>query len=136
VETNNKPVVILFDGICNFCNGVVKFIIKRDPAKKFRFASLQSGFGRSQLIRFHLNPESIHSFVVIDGEVFRERSDAALHIARHLGAPWRALLVFKILPKFLRDAAYNVVASNRYKIFGRKDSCMIPTPDLKERFIE
>lgn len=133
---NQRPVIILFDGVCNLCSSVVQFIIKRDPSSKFKFASLQSDFGRAQLIRFNLNPDSLHSIVVIDdGEVF-ERSDAAFRIAKHLGGPWKIARVFKVLPKFLCDAFYNLLAANRYRIFGKMDRCMIPSEDMKERFIE
>ena len=111
-------------------------MIKRDPAGKFRFASLQSDFGRSQLIRFNLNPDLLHSVVVIDGDNVLQRSDAALRIVNQLDGPWKILNAFKIFPKFLRDVLYNVVARNRYKVFGKRDSCMIPTPELKARFIE
>jgi predicted DCC family thiol-disulfide oxidoreductase YuxK len=133
---DHRPILVLFDGVCNLCNGIVQFIIKRDPKAKFRFASLQSEFGKSQLIQFKLNPELLHSLIVIDNDKALERSDAALHIAKHLGTPWKLLTVFKILPKFFRDACYNLVASNRYRIFGKLASCMIPTPELKDRFIE
>jgi predicted DCC family thiol-disulfide oxidoreductase YuxK len=133
---SHRPTLILFDGVCNLCNGLVQFIIRRDPKGKFRFASLQSTGGRLQLSRFNINPDLLHSIIVIDDDVALERSDAALHIANHLGGPWKILNVFKILPKFLRDAIYNIVAANRYRIFGKKDSCMIPTPQLKERFVE
>ena len=132
----NKTLLILFDGVCNLCNGFVKFLIKRDPAGKFRFASLQSDFGRSQLIRFNLNPDLLHSVIVIEGDNVLQRSDAALRIVTQLGGPWKILNALKIFPRFLRDALYNVVARNRYKVFGKRDSCMIPTPELKARFIE
>jgi len=132
----NKTLLILFDGVCNLCNGFVQFLIKRDPAGKFRFASLQSDFGRSQLIRFNLNPDLLHSVIVIEGDNVLQRSDAALRIVNQLGGPWKILTALKIFPKFLRDALYNVVARNRYKVFGKRDSCMIPTPELKARFIE
>jgi predicted DCC family thiol-disulfide oxidoreductase YuxK len=132
----NRTLLILFDGVCNLCNGFVQFLIKRDPAGKFRFASLQSDFGRSQLIRFNLDPDLLHSVIVVEGDNVLQRSDAALRIVNQLGGPWKLLNAFKIFPKFLRDALYNVVARNRYKIFGKRDSCMIPTRELKERFIE
>ena len=133
---NRRPILILFDGVCNLCNGTVQFIIKRDPDAKFRFASLQSSFGRSQLLRFNFNPELLHSVIVIDGDVALQKSDAALHIARHLGQPWKLLSALGILPKSFRDACYNLIASNRYKLFGKQDQCMIPTPELKSRFVE
>lgn len=133
---NHGPIIILFDGVCNLCNGIVQFIIKRDPDAKFRFASLQSEFGKSQLVRFTLNPDSLHSIVVIDeGRAF-ERSDAALRIAKHLDGPWKTLTAFKILPRFIRDAFYNLIAAHRYRIFGKTDNCMIPSPDLASRFLE
>ena len=129
-------ITVLFDGVCNLCNGTVQFIIKRDPGAKFRFASLQSEFGKSQLIRFKFDPDALHSIIVIDeGRAF-ERSDAALRIVKHLDGPWKIFMAFKILPKFIRDAFYDLVAANRYRIFGKEDSCMIPSEGVKERFLE
>ena len=133
---NHKPVLILFDGVCNLCNGLVQFIIRRDPKAKFKFASLQSEVARSLLKQFNIDPDLLHSIVVIDNDVAFQRSEAALRIANYLGGRWKLLKVFNIFPKFFRDACYNVVAANRYRIFGKKDSCMIPAPELKERFIE
>jgi predicted DCC family thiol-disulfide oxidoreductase YuxK len=133
---SHRPILILFDGVCNLCSGVVKFIVRRDPKGKFKFASLQSDAGRSILKQFNIDPDLLHSIVVIDNDAALERSDAAIHIATQLGGPWKLLKAFKIVPKFLRDAGYNVVAASRYRIFGKKDTCMIPTPELKERFIE
>jgi len=128
------PVIILFDGVCNLCNGLVQFIIKRDPHAWFRFASLQSEAGRNLLQRFKLDPDSLHSIVVIDEDQAFERSEAAFRIIKRLGAPWKFLGVLKILPKFICDAFYNFIATNRYRIFGKRESCMIPTPELKKRF--
>ena len=133
---NHKPVLILFDGVCNLCNGFVQFLIRRDPREKFKFASLQSEVGRSLLKQFNIDPDLLHSIVVIDNDVAFQRSDAALCIANHLGGGWKILKAFYILPRFFRDACYNAIAKNRYRIFGKKDSCMIPTPELKERFVE
>ena len=133
---NHKPVLILFDGVCNLCNGLVQFIIRRDAKGKFKFASLQSEVGRSLLKQFNIDPDLLHSIVVIDNGVAFQRSDAVLRIANYLGGRWKILAAFKILPKFFRDGCYNVVAANRYRIFGKQDSCMIPTPELKDRFVE
>ena len=133
---NHKPVLILFDGVCNLCNGLVQFIIRRDAKGKFKFASLQSEVGRSLLKQFNIDPDLLHSIVVIDNGVAFQRSDAVLRIANYLGGRWKMLTALKILPKFFRDACYDVVAATRYRIFGKQDSCMIPTPELKERFIE
>jgi predicted DCC family thiol-disulfide oxidoreductase YuxK len=130
------PILILFDGVCNLCNGTVKFIIKRDPDAIFRFASLQSEFGRSKLLHFNMDPERLHSVVVIDRDEVLEKSDAALHIVRHLAYPWKFLVVLKWLPKKIRDACYNLIAGNRYKLFGQRDACMIPTIELRSRFLD
>jgi predicted DCC family thiol-disulfide oxidoreductase YuxK len=133
---DDSSILILFDGVCNLCNGAVQFIIKRDKRKRFIFASLQSSIGQQQLTRLGINPTSLHSIIVIEGDRFFERSDAALKIASHLDKPWPIFAAFKILPTSLRDAAYNLIAKNRYTLFGKRDQCMIPTPDLKARFIE
>ena len=132
---SHKPVIILFDGVCNLCNGSVQFLIRRDPNAKFKFASLQSEVGRSLLKQFNIDPDLLHSIIVIDNDVAFQRSDAALRIANHLGGGWKILKVFNILPKFFRDACYNIVATNRYRIFGKRESCMVPTPELKQRFV-
>jgi len=134
IGTQDK-IIVLFDGVCNLCNGAVQFVIKRDPAVKFLFASLQSDFGKSQLIKFGLDPSALHSIMVIEDNKIYERSDAVFRIAPHLHGAWRFLAAFKIFPKVLRDWGYDVVANNRYSVFGRTDSCMIPTPELKSRFI-
>ncbi len=126
--------IILFDGVCNLCSGSVQFIIKRDPDAYFKFASLQSDFGQRQLQEFGLSRTSFHSIILIRGDKVYQRSDAALEIARKLNGAWPLLYGFKILPRFLRDAVYNLIGRNRYKLFGKKDACWIPTPELKSRF--
>jgi len=100
------------------------------------FASLQSAFGTSQLKKFGLDPGSLHSIMVIENETLFQRSDAALKIVGHLHGIWPMLRVFKFLPRFIRDGLYDLVASYRYKVFGKNDSCMIPAAGLKARFIE
>lgn len=134
IDTSGK-IVILFDGVCNLCNGAVQFIIKRDNTSKFLFASLQSDFGQSQLQKFGLAPSKLHSIIALDNGTFYERSDAALKIASGLSQPWRMLGIFRILPRFFRDWIYDLISKNRYKMFGKRESCMIPTPELKERFV-
>ena len=134
IDTGGK-IVILFDGVCNLCNGAVQFIIKRDKTSKFLFASLQSDFGQSQLQKFGLDPSELHSIIALDNGKFFERSDAALTIASGLAQPWPMLGVFRILPRFFRDWIYDLISKNRYKIFGKRESCMIPTPELKGRFV-
>jgi predicted DCC family thiol-disulfide oxidoreductase YuxK len=127
---------VLFDGVCNLCNNAVQFIIKRDPSAKIKFASLQSPFGKSQLIKHDLDPETLLSIIVIDNDVVLKQSDAALIIASKLTGPWPALGVFKFIPRFIRDAVYNFIARRRYSWYGKRDSCMIPDEGLRGRFIE
>lgn len=130
-----EKATILFDGICNLCNHSVQFIIKRDKKNHFLFAALQSNFGQEQLTRFDISTQGVESIVLIYKDRVYQRSDAVLEISRHLGGLWPLCYGFKILPPFLRDAAYNLIARHRYKWFGRKDECMIPTPDLKMKFL-
>ena len=134
VAVTQSEALVLFDGICNLCSGSVQFIIERDPAAYFKFASLQSDFGQQQLQKLGLDQKSLHSIILIEDDKFYQRSDAALKIARKLTGAWPALYAFNILPRFLRDSVYNLIARNRYRLFGKKDACWIPTPELKSRF--
>jgi predicted DCC family thiol-disulfide oxidoreductase YuxK len=127
--------LLLFDGVCNLCNGVVQFVIRHDRAGRFRFAALQSEPGQAMLRQFGLSTQQFDSFVYVkDGQFFTE-STAALRVARDLGGAWRLLYGFIIVPRPLRDAVYRWVARNRYRFFGRQESCMIPTPELRARFL-
>jgi predicted DCC family thiol-disulfide oxidoreductase YuxK len=135
LATSDK-IVVLFDGVCNLCNGAVQFIIKRDKQSKFLFASLQSDFGKSQLLRFGLDPLELHSVIVLEGGKIYQRGDAALRIIPHLAQPWPFLGIFRVLPRFFRDWVYDLIAKNRYRVFGKKESCMLPTPDMKAKFVE
>jgi predicted DCC family thiol-disulfide oxidoreductase YuxK len=128
--------IILFDGLCNLCNGSVQFIIKRDSKNLFRFSSLQSAFGSKQLSGFGLSANELYSIILINKGTYLQKSDAALEIAKNLQQPWPLLYAFKIVPRFFRDWIYDLIAKNRYLWFGKKDSCMIPTQELKSRFIE
>lgn len=127
--------VILFDGVCNLCNGSVLFIIKRDPRARFYFAALQSDFGIGQLKSFGLPATALNSVLLMKDGMLYQKSNAALEIAKHLSGLWPALYIFKIIPPFLRDGLYMWIARNRYRWFGKKDACMIPTPELKSRFL-
>lgn len=135
IEKRGRPVV-LFDGVCNLCNGAVQFIIKRDPAEKFLFASLQSPAAKQLLGEFELSTDDLYSVIVLKNGKRYDRSDALIEIAKDLPGLWPVLTCFRILPKFFRDAMYKLVANNRYRIFGRQDSCMMPTPELKARFLD
>ena len=127
--------IILFDGICNVCNGAVQFIIKRDKKNHFRFASLQSLEGRRLLAQHNLPVHDFNSFVLIENERAYTRSIGALKVTKKLTGLWPLLYGFIIVPKFIRDGVYNLVATNRYKWFGKKNSCMIPTPEIMAKFL-
>lgn len=129
----DKP-VILFDGVCNLCTGSVQFILKRDKEKKFLFASLQSDYGQKLLQQFRLS-NTFNSFILYqDGNIFT-RSTAALKMFQLLKG-WKWVKIFWIVPKFMRDGIYNLIAKNRYKWFGKKEECWLPTPELKARFLD
>ena len=128
--------MILFDGICNVCNGFVDFVIARDPAAHFRFASLQSDAAHRLVTDVKTEHPLPDSFVLVeDGRVFM-RSDAACRIARRLGFPWNLAYPLMVLPRPLRDWAYDIVARNRYRWFGTRETCRVPTPDLRRHFLE
>ncbi|MUG86796.1 DUF393 domain-containing protein [Paenibacillus timonensis] len=131
-----KGHVILFDGVCHLCQGAVKFIIKRDPVGRFRFASLQSPAGSRLLKAAVAREEALDSVVLIEHGTPYTRSAAALRIARGLRYPWPLLYVLIIVPRGLRDAAYQFVAKHRYRWFGKDEACLVPTRELKERFLE
>ena len=135
MNTKENPVV-LFDGLCNFCEGSVRFIIERDPKGAFRFASLQSEFGKKLATDHGANPEALNTMMLVEGEKLYMRSTAALRIARRLRFPWFLAAVFLVVPPFIRNGVYNIVSKNRYKWFGKKDACMIPTPEIRERFLD
>lgn len=127
--------VILFDGVCNFCNGAVNFVIKRDKKALIQFAPLQSEKGRMFSRQFGFSEEDMKTFLFIeDGKVYT-KSTAALRVCRYLGALWPLCYGFMIVPKFIRDGIYNWIAKNRYKWFGKKETCMMPTPEVRTRFI-
>ncbi len=132
----NTPPIILFDGVCNFCNFWVNFAIKRDRKKKLKFAALQGEAANKLLPQHNINPASLSSVVFIDNGKAWTQSSAAIRICKHLDGGWKLLYGLIIIPKFIRDFIYTIVARNRYKWFGKKESCMIPTPELRERFLD
>lgn len=133
IETSKN--ILLFDGVCNLCNGLVLFIIKRDPAGKFKFASLQSETGQQWLTRIGLVKNEFESFIFIQDDKYYLKSTAALKMLRQLGGVWKLLYVFILVPRPIRDFFYDLIARSRYRIFGKRDVCMIPTPELRERFL-
>lgn len=126
---------ILFDGVCNLCNASVRFIIANDPAAHFRFAPLESEPGRAALAAFGQASAAPASIIVIDADGLHERSDAALRIAAGLRQPWRTLALLARVPVRLRDPVYTWIARNRYRWFGRRASCPVPTPEQRARFL-
>lgn len=135
MNEENKA-VILFDGVCNLCNASVQLVIKNDPDAYFNFASLQSDAGITLLKKYNLSAlDAPESLVLIEGSKVYQYSTAALRIARILKSWHRLLYAFIIVPAFLRNAVYKFIARNRYKWWGKQDSCWLPTPDLKKRFL-
>ena len=128
--------IVLFDGVCNFCNASVNFIIDRDTNNKFKFAALQSDTGKQLLLQHGVtDTKTLDSVVLIKNNRVYKKSAAALEIARELNGLWPSLYVFKLLPAFILDTLYDVLAQNRYRLFGKADACRIPTPFLKQKFL-
>jgi predicted DCC family thiol-disulfide oxidoreductase YuxK len=128
--------IILFDGVCNFCDGAINFVLKQDKKDVFRFAPLQSQTGQKLLAQYQIPKKDFESFILIqDGKAY-QKSTAALKVLNQLPWYWKALQVFWIVPKFIRDGVYDFIAHNRYKWFGKKEVCMIPTPEMRSRFLD
>jgi predicted DCC family thiol-disulfide oxidoreductase YuxK len=128
--------VILFDGVCNFCNSSVNFIIDNDKQNVFRFASLQSDFGQKSLKQFNLPTDILSTLILISDNKYFTKTTAALKIAKDLSFPYNLSYVFIIVPPFIRNIFYNIISRNRYKWFGKKDSCRIPSASERAKFIE
>ncbi|WP_273130347.1 thiol-disulfide oxidoreductase DCC family protein [Metabacillus sp. HB246100] len=133
--TNTAHTILLFDGICNLCNETVKFVIRYDKNEHFKFASLQSVEGQNLLKKHRLPTKDFNSFVMVKDNKVYTKSTAALMVCKTLGGAWSLLYLFIILPKPFRDAIYTYIAKHRYKWFGKKEECMIPTPEMKKRFL-
>jgi predicted DCC family thiol-disulfide oxidoreductase YuxK len=135
---NDTPIwrIVVFDGICNLCNGFVQFILRHEKNNELKFVSLQSKSGKALINRYTIDPIKTDSVVFIDGDKVYIKSWAALKIVHFLKFPWNLLSVFTILPPTFRDWIYDRVAKNRYRLFGKRKSCYIPTPELKSRFLE
>jgi predicted DCC family thiol-disulfide oxidoreductase YuxK len=128
--------LVLFDGVCNFCNYWVRFIIKRDKMARLKFTSLQGETARSILPAYSINPQILSSVILIEKGKAYTASSAAIRICRHLDGAWKLMYGLIIIPKFLRDAVYNLISRNRYSWFGKKDKCMIPSAKDKDRFLD
>jgi predicted DCC family thiol-disulfide oxidoreductase YuxK len=132
---NESNAIVLFDGICNLCSRSVLFIIKRDPGGYFRFAALQTGSGRLIMKKYDITPDNTDSVILLENNKVYYRSDAALRIARKLRGAWKLFYTAVIIPPFIRNFFYDFVARNRYRWFGKRDSCFMPDLALKQRFI-
>jgi predicted DCC family thiol-disulfide oxidoreductase YuxK len=128
--------ILLFDGVCNLCNAAVNFVIDRDPRARIKFASLQSEAGQQLLRRFGLSTADFDTMVLVEGDLYYTRSSAGLRVARRLKQPWPLLYGLIIVPPPLRNLIYNFIASHRYRWFGHTQECRVPTPELKERFLD
>jgi predicted DCC family thiol-disulfide oxidoreductase YuxK len=128
--------IVLFDGVCNLCMSTVQFLIKRDPNGYFTFASLQSEVGRTLLEAHGLKPDALDTFVLVEGSRCFTHSDAALRVAKHLSGYWSLLWVLSLIPKPIRNWGYTVIARNRYRWFGRRETCMVPSQDILHRFLQ
>lgn len=127
--------IILFDGVCNFCNSSVQFILKRDPKGYFKFASLQSETGKSLLKKYEIN-EDISSLVLIEEDTYFLKSNAVLRICIHLRGLWGIFSIFRFIPTPVRNSLYTIVAKNRYTWFGKRETCRIPSIEERQRFLD
>ncbi|MCI1774773.1 MAG: thiol-disulfide oxidoreductase DCC family protein [Paenibacillus lautus] len=134
-ENHEEYAIVLIDGVCHLCQGLTQFIIKRDPAGALRFASLQSEIGQELLRQGGLDGDSPETMVLIEQGRYYTRSTGALRIARRLRFPWPLSYVLILIPPFLRNLVYRWVAKNRYRWFGQSSECMVPTPDIRRRFL-
>ena len=137
-ETNP---IVLYDGVCGLCNRLVQFLLKRDTQDRFRFASLQSELARGLLTRHGLDPDNLDTVYVVQNydqssETLLARSDAILYMLSELGGIWSAASIGRVLPRGLRDALYKIVARNRYSVFGKHESCMLPEPKHRAKFLD
>jgi len=128
--------IILFDGVCNLCDSMVQYVIRHDKKDVFRFAALQSEIGQQILKYTGINKKNIDSIVLYEpGKAYFYKSSAAIEIAKELGGVFSIAGIFRVIPKGLRNIIYDYVARNRYKWYGQKQECMIPTPELKAKFL-
>lgn len=135
METQGKYPILLFDGVCNLCNASVQWVLRHDRQGVFRFAALQSKTGQQLLLRFGMRQNQLDTTVLVDGDRIFTHADAGLEIVRRLGGAWALLGIFRLVPRALRNSVYNWVARNRYRWFGRRESCLLPRPEWQERFV-
>lgn len=136
LKDTNETNILLFDGVCNLCSKTVRFIIKRDPKAKFRFASMQSRSGQLLLTQLGLPLDNFNSLVYISDSQFYLKSTAVLKVLHKLNGGWKFLYCLNILPRFFRDMVYNFIAKKRYSIFGKSETCWVPAQEYLDRFLE
>ncbi len=128
--------IILFDGVCNLCNRAIQFVIKNDRKDQFRFASLQSAIGNALVSARRIDTSRVDSMILIEPQVaYYTKSTAAIEIGKSFGGGWKLLALLEWIPPVIRDGIYDLVAKRRYRWFGKREECMIPTPELKEKFL-
>jgi predicted DCC family thiol-disulfide oxidoreductase YuxK len=132
---SNDYSFILFDGICNFCNSAVNFIIRHDKKNNFKFAPIQSEVGKSLIDQFKMNPVGIDSVILIKGDSYYIKSKAFIKIIKNLKGLWKLFYILIIIPRPIRDFFYDILARNRYKWYGKREECMVPTKEIKNRFL-
>ena len=135
-DNTNLSQILLFDGVCNLCNAAVQYVIRHDKKKTIKFASLQSPFGRKVLTEKYRDTSTLKTFIYIKNEEVLTKSSAFLTLMKDLGGIQQTAIVFWIIPRFLRDALYDFIATKRYAVFGKKESCYLPSPELEDRFIQ
>jgi predicted DCC family thiol-disulfide oxidoreductase YuxK len=133
-HSTNGPIIV-FDAMCVLCSANAQFILTNDKKGYFRLASMQGKVGTRLFERFGVDPGDPDTIIVVDGDTVWRNSDAALEIYNGLGWPWRALGIFKWVPRFMRDPIYRLIATNRYRIFGKRDTCWLPTPEQAGRVL-
>lgn len=136
MSSTSKKYIVLFDGVCNLCNSSVQFILKRDKQRKFLFGSLQGKAGQQFLQQFNMPANEFNSFILIENGKAYTRSTGALRMLKHLGGGWKLFYGLIVIPRFIRDALYNLIARNRYKWFGKKETCRVPTPEERSLFLD
>ncbi len=132
-DTNSHPVV-LFDGECKLCNGSVNFILRRDSEGQLKLAPLQSDYGRAVLKEYGKNPDALDSMMLLEGKSLTLKSTAVIRISKYLGGAWPLCMIALIIPRFIRDFIYDIIAKNRYRWFGKYDTCPPPNADYEDRF--
>ena len=135
-DKQTEQALILFDGVCKFCNATVQFVIKRDARRRFRFCPLQSPVAQALLAQHKINQHNMDTMVLVQNNQAYVKSTAALKIARQLVAPWPLLYVFILVPPLIRHKVYDFIGRRRYRWFGKLDHCMVPDENLQQRFWE